>query len=234
MIVVLWQFIGAAGYLNSSIVPTPSKVANSFAAYLKNGLLHEHFFASIGRVLSGFAIGGVAGLILGVLLGLFRKFERASVVVLGSIRPIPMVGLVPLFILWFGIGEKSKILVIAIGALWPILLNTENGIRNTDPKQLEVAKILKKNQFFILRKIILPGAVPLLVTGIRLGLSNAWRGVVAAEMIGATRGVGYMISYARELAQPSVMFVGLFIIGIVGILIDVLLFRFQKRLIRWA
>jgi sulfonate transport system permease protein len=142
--------------------------------------------------------------------------------------------MVPLFILWFGIGEKSKVLVIALGTLWPILLNTENGIRGTDMKLLEVAKILKKNKFSVLCQIILPSMIPALVTGVRLGLSNAWRGVVSAEMLGASRGIGYMISYAREMSRPALMFVGLLIIGIVGILIDILLFRFQQKLVRWV
>jgi sulfonate transport system permease protein len=234
LLLIFWQAMGNRGRLNLSIMPTPKIIWNTFVAYITNGLLWEHFVVSLRRVLFGFGIGTGTGLILGILLGFFKKFERATSAILSVIRPIPIIGMVPLFILWFGIGEKSKVLVIAIGTLWPILLNTESGIRGTDMKLLEVAKILKKNKFAVLCQIIFPSMIPALVTGVRLGLSNAWRGVVSAEMLGASRGIGYMISYAREMSRPALMFVGLLIIGIVGILIDILLFRFQQKLVRWA
>jgi sulfonate transport system permease protein len=234
LLLISWQAMGDRERLNLSIMPTPKMIWGTFVVYINNGLLWEHFIVSLRRVLFGFGIGTGTGLILGILLGFFKKFERATTVVLSIIRPIPMIGMVPLFILWFGIGEKSKVLVIAVGTLWPILLNTENGIRNTDIKLLEVAKILKKDKFTVLSQIIFPSMIPAIVTGVRLGLSNAWRGVVSAEMLGASKGIGYMISYAREMSRPDLMFVGLLIIGIVGILIDILLFRFQRRLVRWA
>lgn len=233
-ILVVWQLLGNLGRLNLTIMPTPFRVVDSFASYIQSGMLSDNFFTSLHRVAFGFLLGGGSGLVLGIMLGLFPKFERASAVVLGVIRPIPMVGLVPLFILWFGIGELSKVLVIAIGALWPVLLNTESGIRNVDAKHLEVARILKKDRITILRRIILPSAVPSLLTGVRLGLSNAWRGIVAAEMVGASKGVGYLISYAREMSQPAVMFMGLTIIGVIGILIDILLLRIQNRMLSWT
>jgi sulfonate transport system permease protein len=233
-VIAVWQVLGDGGHLNLSILPTPQKIMETMVSYAKSGLLSEHFASSFSRVGAGFLLGGLTGLIFGTLLGLSPWFNRLSAVILGVLRPIPMVGLVPLFILWFGIGEKSKILVIAVGALWPVLLNTEQGIRSTDSKYLEVARLLKKDRFTILRRIIFPAAVPELVTGFRLGLSTAWRGVVAAEMIGATRGVGYIISYGREMSLPAAMFLGLLTIGVVGILIDILLARLQNKIIKWA
>ncbi|MDR2089613.1 MAG: ABC transporter permease [Clostridiales Family XIII bacterium] len=234
ILLAVWQLAGDRGVLNLSIVPTPKTILDALVAFTVSGRLADYFLASFVRVVAGFAIGAGSGLLIGALGGISVKFAYATAVVLGVLRPIPMIGLLPLFILWFGIDEWSKILVIAMGAIWPVLLNTEGGIRNVDPKHIEVARILMKDKATVLRKIIFPSAVPSLLTGLRLGFSTAWRGIVASEMIGASAGVGYLISYARELSQPAVMFLGLFIIGTVGILIDIVLQRLEKRLLRWV
>jgi sulfonate transport system permease protein len=234
ILIVVWQTMGDRGGLNLSIMPTPKSVLDAFVSFAVSGRLAKYFLASLVRVVAGFAIGAGSGLLIGALGGIFPKFAYATAVVLGVLRPIPMIGLLPLFILWFGIGEWSKILVIAMGAIWPVLLNAESGIRNVDPKHLEVARILMKDKTTVLRKIVFPAATPSLLTGLRLGFSTAWRGIVSSEMIGASAGVGYLISYARELSQPAVMFLGLFIIGTVGILIDIVLQRVEKRLLKWV
>ena len=145
-----------------------------------------------------------------------------------------MIGLVPLMILWFGIGETSKVIVISVGTFWSVLLNTQAGLASTDRKLLEVAQILEKDNFTILRKIVFPSALPQIFTGVRIGVGNAWKSVVAAEMLAATKGIGHLIEYARELAQPAKMFVGILTIGIVGLLIDFLIRKLQKILIRWG
>jgi sulfonate transport system permease protein len=234
ILLAVWQLMGDSGRLNLSIMPTPKSILDAFVSFAASGRLAKYFLVSFIRVATGFAIGAGSGLLIGALGGIFPKFAYATAVVLGVLRPIPMIGLLPLFILWFGIDEWSKILVIAMGAIWPVLLNTENGIRNVDPKHIEVARILMKDKATVLYKIIFPAATPSLLTGLRLGFSTAWRGIVSSEMIGASAGVGFLISYARELSQPAVMFLGLFIIGIVGILIDIVLQRVEKRLLKWA
>ena len=139
----------------------------------------------------------------------------------------------PLLILWYGIGEESKLIIIAIGTFWSVLLNTQHGISSTDIKFFEVAQLLEKNKITVLTKIIFPAALPSIFTGIRLGLSGAWKSVVAAEMIASVRGIGYMISYAREMSQPDVMFVGLLALGVIGLLIDLFVLQIQKKLIHW-
>ncbi|MHB8062395.1 MAG: ABC transporter permease [Ruminiclostridium sp.] len=229
-----WQTLGGKGIINGSIMPAPSKIVDTFNQVIENGTLWKHFSASILRVLFGFTAGAAAGIIAGILTGLFEKINKAVAVIFGVLRPIPMIGLVPLFILWFGIGEESKIVLIAVGTFWSVLLNTEHGIQNVDYKFLEVARILEKNKLTTLIKIVFPASIPSIFTGLRLGLSAAWRCLVAAEMLASTKGVGYMISYARELAQPALMFVGLFTIGFVGIVIDVFIKKLQQKLIKWA
>ena len=173
------------------------------------------------------------GVLLGILTGLFKKVDDLVTVIFSVFRSIPNVGLVPLFILWCGIGEESKIIVIALGTFWSVLLNTQRGISGTDFKLLEVARILQKDKLTVLSKIIIPAALPSVFTGVRLGLSGAWRSVVAAEMIASMRGIGYMIQYAREMSQPAVMFVGLLTLGLVGLLLDLLVKLLEKRLIYW-
>lgn len=140
---------------------------------------------------------------------------------------------VPVLILWLGIGETSKVIVITIGTFWPVLLNTVHGIKNVDKRYLEVGSVLEKKRKIVLAKIILPSALPSIFTGLRIGLGNAWMSVVGAELIAAASGIGYLISYARELSQPDVMLVGVFSIGIIGLLIDMLLKKVEKWALRW-
>lgn len=232
-LLIIWQILGDMGVINGIIMPTPGRIFQTFAELIENGELADNLGASIIRVLSGFIFGTLAGLIFGVLTGLYPKINQAVAAIFGILRPIPMIGLVPLMILWFGIGEKSKIIVIAVGTFWSVLINTQEGIANTSSKLLEVAQLLEKDKFTVLFKIIFPAATPSIFTGVRLGVGNAWKSVVAAEMLAATKGVGHMIEYARELAQPEKMFVGLLSIGFIGLVIDVVIMKLQKRLILW-
>lgn len=233
LFLILWQILGDAGVLNAVIVPTPVKVVKAFWSLLLSGKFTKDFSASAVRVLLGFLYGTLAGIALGILTGLFSKVSKSLSVIFGVLRPIPTIGLVPLMILWFGIGETSKVIVIAIGTFWSVLLNTQSGIEAADKKLIEVAHILEKDRATVLSKVILPAALPSIFTGVRLGIGNAWKSVVASEMLAATKGIGHMIEYARELAQPAKMFVGILTIGIVGLLIDVCIRRLQKQLIRW-
>lgn len=233
LLLILWQILGNQGRINAAVMPSPSQILETFSEMLKSGELAENLGASVFRVLCGFFFGTLAGLLFGVITGLYPYINKAVAAVFGILRPIPMIGLVPLMILWFGIGEKSKIIVIAVGTFWPVLINTQEGIFNVSSKLIEVAQLLEKDKITVLTKIILPSAVPSIFTGVRLGVGNAWKSVVAAEMLAATKGIGYMIEYARELAQPGKLFVGLLSIGIIGLVIDVVIMKIQKKLIAW-
>jgi sulfonate transport system permease protein len=144
-----------------------------------------------------------------------------------------MIAWIPILILLLGIDEGSKIALIAIGSFWPVLLNTSRGIKNTDKKLIEVGVMLEKSRFQMLVKVILPSAFPFIFTGIRLGVGNAWSCVVTAEVIAAATGIGYVIMYARELMQPDVLLVGVFTIGVVGLMLDAVLLRVEKKVLRW-
>ena len=234
LLIIFWQIACDNAWLNGSIIPSPKKIMDAFTTLWGNHLFQEHLIASTQRVVIGFLFGAGAGVVFGILTGIFIKVDDIFSVVFSVLRSIPTVGLVPLLILWYGIGEESKIIVIAIGTFWSVLLNTQHGISGTDKKLLEVAQLLEKDKITVLTKIIFPAALPTIFTGIRLGISNAWKSVVAAEIIASVRGIGYMISYAREMSQPDVMFVGLFALGIIGLILDVIVLKLQKRLIQWA
>lgn len=156
--------------------------------------------------------------------------NRALSIIVNVLRPIPTIALIPIFIIIFGIGEKSNIAVIIVGAFWSVLLNTISGIQSVDAKLLELAYVYRINSARTVFRIILPSAVMSILTGLRLGLGSAWMCVVAAEMFGASSGIGYMIMFSRELAQTANMYVEVLIIGFVGLAIDRILLVIQNKL----
>lgn len=232
-LILLWQYFSNTNRINSSILPAPTKIWSKFLDTVENGTLKQYVLVSLIRVGKGYLLGGGAGLILGLLLGLSRKFEALMSLFIGLFRPIPAIAWIPVLILAFGIGEGSKVFVIAIGSFWPVLLNTMDGIKGTDQELLELGDVLEKSNWTKISKIMLPAAIPAIFTGARLGISRAWACVVTAEMIAASAGVGYLIQYARELSQPALMLVGVASIGLIGLVIDWMMKKVQTRLLYW-
>ncbi len=234
VIVVLWAFAASGGLVRTAILPAPKTVASTLWSLSESGKLWRDMSISILRVLRGFVCGAIGGTLIGSCMAFSKTINRILGTMVSILRPIPMLAWIPILILWLGIGENSKTAVIFIGSFWPVLLNTIHGIQSTDPKLLEVARILEKKRSVLIWKVYLPSALPSIFTGLRLGISSAWTCVVGAEMIAATSGIGYMIHYARELAQPARVYAGVFCIGFVGILIDKGLLALQKRLLSWS
>jgi sulfonate transport system permease protein len=232
-VLVYWKAASDIGILNTKILASPESVFKVFKEMLANGKFMKNIEASMGRVIKGYLVGAILGLLIGTLIGLYKNVNRALVAVIGILRPIPPIALIPFFILWLGIGETAKVTVIAIGSFWPVLLNTMQGISEADEKLLELAHVLGKNKLVIFFKIILPSAVPAIFTGLRLGISQAWTCVVTAEMIAASAGVGFMIQYARELAQPDLLLLGIITIGVIGVVIDLIMIFLQKKIVYW-
>jgi sulfonate transport system permease protein len=228
-----WEYVSGRRIVNPAILPAPSSVFSAFIVLLSNGQIARHFKASIFRVVLGFLAGTAWGLILGMLIGLFNKIDRMTRLVINVLRPIPMIALIPVFILSLGIGESSKVAVITVGAFWPLLMNTVYGIKSVDRKLLELAYVLKKSRWVTFFRIILPSALPPVIVGIRLAASTAWACVVAAEMIAASSGLGFLIMYAREVSQTGVMYMGVLLIGIFGLLIDTVIVTLERFVLRW-
>ncbi|MDR3254012.1 MAG: ABC transporter permease [Synergistaceae bacterium] len=230
---VAWEILGRRGILNSSIFPTPSRIFTSFMDMVSRGRMQKHLLISLLRVVKGFCVGSVLGLVIGTVIGLSNAANALMSSIIGLLRPIPMVAWIPVLILWLGIDEASKVTLIAIGTFWPVLINTSRGIKNSDRKLLEVGIILEKTRLQMLAKVVLPSAFPFIFTGLRLGVGSAWTCVVTAEAIAAASGIGYLIMYARELSQPPVMFSAVMTIAVVGLILDAILLRVEKRVLRW-
>lgn len=233
VILVTWQALSRLGYIKPLILPPPSQVALTFWDLTRNGAMVRHVGISVLRVLEGFGIAAILGLGLGIAIGLSRTLDRLTDLIIQVVKPIPPIAWIPLAILWFGIGEESKVYIIFLGAFFPIVINTIDGIRQTDHKFVEVARILEVPRFKFIRKVVIPGAYPAIMTGIRVGLMVAWMCVVAAELIAASSGIGYLIMDARQLSQSDVVLVGMITIGVIGKLMDSLIKRLEKRLIDW-
>ena len=233
LLLISWQVLSEGGHINQSILPSPSKIIAAFDKLIKKGTYSKHILASLDRVVKGFLIGSAFGLFIGTITALIPVLDNLLSAIIGIFRPIPPIAAIPFFILALGIGESSKVAIIVIGSFWPAMLNTYQGIKSTDRKLLELARAFEKDQFSVLVKIIIPSAIPSIFTGLRLGIGSAWTCVVAAEMIAASAGIGYLISYGRELAQPDVLLVGIVTIGIVGIVLDILMRWLEKKLIFW-
>ncbi|MCD8152798.1 MAG: ABC transporter permease [Clostridiales bacterium] len=234
VILVLWYVCSNRNLINQSVLPSPQKVWNTLAQMIVKGTLWKHIRVSLLRVVKGYLIGAASGFLLGVFAALFRPVGKIVEIPVGVLRPIPAIALIPFFILWMGIGEQSKVAVIVFGSFWPVLLNTMQGIREADSGLLEVGRVLEKNRITTLFQIILPAALPSIFTGLRLGVSSAWTCVVAAEMIAASAGIGFLITYSREMAQPASLLIGIAVIGLLGYVFDVLLRKLNDVVIFWG
>lgn len=233
IVIIFWLYAGQQGSLNEALLPKIQKVAAMAWQLIVSGALFENIAVSMGRVFKGYAVGAVCGVVIGILMGLHKPIYNLLNSVVAVLRPIPMMALIPLFILWLGIGETCKVALIALGTFWSVLLNTIHGIQTVDPRLVEVTTVLEKNRKIVLTQVYFPSALPAIITGLRLGMGTAWSCVVAAEMLAASKGVGYMLMFARELAQPDKLLVGVFAIGLVGLLIDKILLFFQRKILWW-
>lgn len=228
LILLTWELAVRSGNLNGNVVPAPSKLWETFVNLVSSGKLQEGLLISFKRVIIGFLIASILGILIGFFMGLFASVNRALASLVNLLRPIPTVALVPIFIIVMGIGEGANIAIIIVGALWPILLNTTAGVMSVDRKLMELAYVYRISKVKAVFKIILPSALFSIFTGLRLGIGGAWMSVVAAEMIGATSGIGYMITFAKSLAQAANMYVLVLVIGIIGFFIDRILLLFQN------
>jgi sulfonate transport system permease protein len=229
LLLLLWEVLARNGAIQVALMPRPSKIGKALWTLLLNGKLVKDICISLRRVLLGYIIGSAMGVIVGVLLGLFPKINALMKLLVEILRPIPIIAWVPVLILWVGIDERSKVIVIAIGTFWPVLLNVIGGIVNVDKKYLEVSTILMKSKWTTITKVVLPAAVPSIFTGLRIASGSALMGVIGAEMFAASSGLGYMITYAREMSQPAKMLGGVFVIGILGAILNGIVAAIQKK-----
>ncbi|MGN0352495.1 MAG: ABC transporter permease [Roseburia sp.] len=233
LLLVIWITVDLAGELNTVLFPSPKTVWNTFLNKIMDASLLEAIRVSVIRVLKGYALAVVLGISLGTIIGLSKHMQNITDLIIQIVKPIPPIAWIPLVILWMGIGETSKVFLIFLGGFFTILLNVIDGIRYTDKKLLEVARVMETPRKKYVTQLIIPAAFPSIFTGLRVALGICWTCVVAAELVAATSGVGYMISNARNFGQMDVVIVGMISIGIVGKIMDVILKIIEKKVLAW-
>jgi sulfonate transport system permease protein len=231
-ILLLLEIAVRMGWVQSYQMPAPSEIATTLTD-LADGALWKHIGASLTRVLSGFVIGAGLALVFAAWVGLSREAEAYLEPTFAGLRSIPSLAWVPLLLLWLGIGETSKIVLIAIGAFFPVYLNGVAAIRNIDRKLVEVGQIFRFSQRQMIVHVFLPAALPGLFTGLRSGLSLAWMFLVAAELIAATKGLGYLLSDGRETSRPDIVLAAIIVLAVLGKLTDGVLAMLERRFLAW-
>lgn len=232
-VLVLWQLSVSLLHVPSTVLPTPLYILDSFQELIGSGELFGHLKISVTRALIGFLLGASLGLLFGTITGLSNKTEQLLDPSLQMLRTVPHLALAPLFILWFGLGELSKVLLIALGAFFPLYVNTLLGIRGVDKKLFDVARILEFSRWQQVTKLILPASLPNILLGVRLSLGAAWLGLVVSELMGASEGIGYLIMDARQFTRTEVVFVGIIIFALGGKLADSFVRVLESRLLKW-
>ena len=219
------------------IMPTPvqvgAKIADITVHPISKAILPVHILVSLGRVLSAFGVACITGILFGILLGRYATFHDIAWPVFEIIRPIPPIAWIPLIILWCGIGETSKVIIVYIGAVVPIVLNTFAGIKQIDPMLLKAAKSVGANDRATMFEVILPASLPSIVAGMKTSLSTGWMCVLAAEMVVAKQGVGFLIVRGMDSGDSALIVAGMIVIGIVSALITAALNRMEVKLCPW-
>ena len=232
-IIVLWQLASMTGLLSPRILAAPSEIVAAASKLIASGELVTGLVVSFLRVLAGFSIALVVGILLALVSGLSRLGEAVIDPPIQMLKAMPFLGLLPLFILWFGIGEAPKIGLVAFGAVFPIYLTLHGGIRGIDKKLIEAGRTLELGTLGIVRHIVIPGALPSLLVGVRYGLSVAWLSLVVGEQINASSGIGFIITYARDFLQTDIIVVCLLVYAIMGLLTDGLVRMIEAYALRW-
>ena len=232
-IVAVWQLASSVGWLSTRILPSPEGVVTAFWTLSASGELWQHLAISSWRALIGFSIGGSLGLILGLISGLSRWGERLLDTSIQMLRNVPHLALIPLVILWFGIDESAKIFLVALGTLFPIYINTWHGIRNIDRGLVEMARSYGLSGIPLFIHVILPGALPSIMVGVRFALGLMWLTLIVAETISANSGIGYLAMNAREFLQTDVVVVAIILYALLGKLADVSAQLLERLWLRW-
>ncbi|CAM5422946.1 ABC transporter permease [Streptomyces aurantiogriseus] len=233
LLLVLWAAASAAGRLDPAAIPAPWTVVETGARLWTDGTLTTDILTSLQRAGSGFVIGLTAGIVLALASGLTRTGEALIDGTVNLNRAIPTLGLIPLFILWLGIGETFKIAIIAIVVYIPIYLNTHAALSGIDHRFVELAEVQGLSKLRFIREIVIPGALPGFFVGLRLGVTGSWLGLVVLEQINATSGLGYMMFQAQNYGQSDVILVGLVVYGIFGLVSDSTVRLIERRVLSW-
>lgn len=233
LLIVLWELAVRTGLLSTRVLPAPSGVVQAGIQLAQSGELFRHIGVSTGRAFLGFAVGGGIGLVLGLLNGIFPVAEKFLDTSVQMIRNVPHLALIPLVILWFGIGEQAKLFLVALGVMFPIYLNTFHGIRSVDSGLIEMGRVYGLKTPDLFWQIILPGALPSILVGVRYALGIMWITLIVAETIAADSGIGYMAMNAREFMQTDVVVLSILMYALLGKLADSAARLLEEKWLSW-
>jgi len=232
-IVVVWQAVVLATKPSEAVLPPPLAVAVEFGRLLASGTLARDAAISVARVVSAWLLAAVVAIPLGLLMGSSRRLERIIDPFVELLRPISPLAWIPLAILWLGIGEAGKIMVVFVGTFFPLLLNTVSGVKNVDPTLLDAGRVFGcATRTALFGRVVLPAALPGIVTGLRIAFGTGWAAIIAAELVAARSGLGYLIANGMDILRADDVLVGMIAIGILGVLFDAF-FRFLHERYSW-
>ena len=237
VVFVLWETVARLGMFPPRLFPSLVEVARAFINLTISGILPHHALDTVLRLLVGFVLAAIVGVALGILMGRSRRVEDIALPLVSIGAPIPGLAYAPLFLLWFGLGNKSAVLLVAFVSAFPIIFNTWTGVKAVKEIWVRSAQAMGANDRSLFVKVILPGALPYILTGLRLGLAQAWRILVGVEMLAAVPwGLGWLIFGAREFLNTDVMLAGVAVIGIIGLMLEKLVFQRleQFTVVRWG
>ncbi|NGN67966.1 ABC transporter permease, partial [Streptomyces sp. A7024] len=233
LLIAIWSLGSAAGFIDPRNLSAPWTVVTTAGDLIADGRLQGNLATSAQRAALGLVFGTAAGLVLAVVSGLSRIGEGVIDGPVQIKRAIPSLALIPLLILWFGIGETMKVITIALGVLIPVYIHTHNGLRTIDGRYAELAETVRLTRTGFVRHVVLPGALPGFLLGMRFAVTNAWLALVVVEQVNATSGIGYMMELARQYGQTDVIIVGLVVYGLLGLLSDAAVRLVQRRTLTW-
>src|SRR6476620_5507571 len=233
VLLALWQIGSALGIISQDVLPAPSLILQAGVELIESGQLADALAVSGIRVIEGLLLGGVIGVALGTAVDLSNWFEATIDPPMQMVRALPHLGLIPLFILWFGIGELPKVLLVALGVSFPLYLNTFSAIRQVDPKLFETAQVLGFSFRQRFARIIVPSAAPQILVGLRQSLAIAWLTLIVAEQINADKGIGFLINNARDFLRIDIIIFGLIVYALLGIGTDAIVRALERRALRY-
>ena len=232
-LLAVWELAARVGWIEPSLLPAPSNVLATAQNLLVTGELQQNLAASLRRALAGFVLGGSSGLALGLVVGLFRWADLLFDRNVQMLRAVPFLAILPLVLVWFGVGEVGKVFLVALASMFPLYLNTVLGIRQVDPRLCEMCRVFGLGRAEVVRYAVLPGALPSILNGVRLALTTSWLALVGAESIGAAAGIGVLATNAREFLQTDIMVLVIVLYALIGLLSDLVARRLERRLLGW-
>ena len=229
----IWELVCLSGVVSSLFLPAPSSIINALLEMIADGEIGVSLAASLYRILAGFFVGSLIGLAVGLVTGTSALMDKIGTPIVNAIYPIPKIALLPLFILWLGIGELSKVTIIALGVFFPVAMNTYSGVKNVDTLLLKVAASFNASWWMTMKSVVLPNALPMIFAGLRLAAGTSLLLLVAAEMIAAQVGIGALILHYGDLMITDKLMAGVIVLSLLGLVFNLILQFVERKAIPW-